>query len=111
MRDARMEAGIVLEKSFHSLPIAGEDDHQIFTLVFHHLKQYLDSLRTVIPFIFGAVQVVRFIDKQHAAHRPLEDFSGFGGGVADILSDEIIASSHYEMAPAHITHMMEHLRH
>ena len=28
MGDARMEAGIVLEKGFHSLPIAGQDDHQ-----------------------------------------------------------------------------------
>jgi len=31
--------------------------------------------------------------------------------MADILSDEIVARGHHQMAAAHITHVMQQLRH
>ena len=111
MRDAAAETGVGGEKRLHSLTIACENDNQIIPLVFHHLKQYLDRLLPVIALVFRTVEIIGFVDKQHAAHRFFKDFLGLRRGVADILADQIVTGDRDQMAFAHQTQPVENARH
>jgi hypothetical protein len=71
MRDARTKTRIALEEHFHARRVTGENHDQIVTLVFHCLEQDLDRLLTVVAFVFRAIQVIRFVDEKHTAHRAL----------------------------------------
>ena len=97
------EAGIGLVKNIHPLLVASEDHHQIVAVVLHHLQQDFDRLGAVVPFVFRPVEVIGLIDEQHATHRPLEHLPRFGGGVADVLTHEIVPGGRHHMALAHVT--------
>ena len=111
MGDARAEARIALEEPFHAIAIAGEDDHEILALRFHHLQQDLDRLLSVVALVLGPVEIVSLVDEQHAAHRLLQDLLGLRRGVADILPDQIVARDADDMAAPHEAEPMQDVGH
>src|SRR6266568_3745393 len=111
VRNARAETRVGLEESFHTILVACENDDEIFALSLHYLQQNLDGFLSIVPFVLLAVEVVGFVNKEHATHRPLEDFSGFGGGVADILTHQVVACHRYQVPFAHIAEPVQDRRH
>src|SRR5258708_38191678 len=71
VRDARTHPGIGAEEAVHAILVARQDYDQIVALVLHDLQQDLDGLLSVVALVLGPVEVVRLIDEEHAAHRPL----------------------------------------
>jgi len=93
MGDARGHARIAAKESIHAVLVTGENDHQFVALAFHHLKQDFDRFLSVIALVLGAVKVISLVDEKNAAHRPLEHFLGLGRGVADVLTDQVVAGN------------------
>ena len=109
--DARAEPRVAREEGVHPVLVAGEDYDQVVALVLHDLEQYLDRLGAVVAFVLGAVQVVGLVDEEHAAHRAFEDFFGLGRGVADVLSDQVVAGGHDHVSLAHVTQAVQDFGH
>ena len=107
VRHSRAKARIVLEESLHPFLIACQNNHQIFALLFHHLQQHLDRFLAVVALILRPIQVVGFINEEHAAHGFLERFFGLGRSVADVLTHQIVARRHHQMPAAQIAKMMQ----
>ena len=111
MRDPGPEARIAFKKRVHPVVIAGQDDDQIVTLVFHDLEKNLDRFLPVIAFIFRAIEIIRLIDEQHAAHRLLQHLLRLRRGMANVLAHEIVARDGDEMAFADIAQLMQQFGH
>ena len=109
--DARRHPRIALEERVHPALVAGEDHHQIVALVLHHLQQDLDRLLPVVALVLGAIEVVRLVDEQHAAHRLLEHLARLRRRVADVLADEVVAGHRDEMPFAHVAQPVQDFRH
>jgi hypothetical protein len=108
---SRAHARVALEKQVHLVFIAGENHHQIVAVVFHYLQQDLDRLGAVVALVFGLVQVIGFVDEQHAAHGLLDHFLGLGRGVPDVLADQIVARHGHQMPLAHVAEAFQYLAH
>ena len=80
--DPRGHARVGPEERVHPVGVAGQDHHQVLAVVLHDLQQDLDRLLPVVALVLRPVQVVRLVDEQHPAHRPLEHLLGLGRGVA-----------------------------
>src|SRR6185312_11067694 len=65
MRDARGHAGVAAEERLHPVPVAGQDDDQVVTLVLHDLQQDLDRLLAIVALVLRTVEVVRLVDEEH----------------------------------------------
>ena len=107
MRDARRHAGIALEETRHPILVAGEYHDQIVAMVLHHLQQDLDRLLSVVALVLRPIEVIRFVDEQHAAHRLLQDFLRLRRGVTDVLTDQIIARDGDQVAFADVPQAMQ----
>ena len=111
VRDARGKARIAAEEGIHAVFVTGQDHHQVFALVLHHLQQNLDGLLTVVTLVFRAVQVIGLIYEQHTAHGLFQYFLGLGRGVADVLADQVVARHRHHLSAADVTQAMQNLRH
>ena len=109
--DARTHAGVGLEEGFHAVVVAGQNDHQVFALVFHHLQQDFDGLLAIVALVLGAVQVVGLVNEQHAAHGALQNLFGLGRGVAYVLAHQVVPRDGDQVPFAHVAQAMQDLRH
>ena len=100
-----------MEERVHTVLVAGQDDDQVVAVVLHHLQQDLDRLRTVVALVLWPVKVVGLVDEQHPAHSLLDHLLGLGCGVADVLSDQVVACDRDQVALPHVTQAMEYLGH
>ena len=80
-------------------------------MILHLLQQDLDGLLAVVALVLRPIQVVGLVDEQHAAHRPLQHFTRLWCGVADVLTDQIVARHRDHVAFAHIAEAMQDLSH
>ncbi len=108
--DARFQPGVAGEERLHPVFVAGEDHDEIAPLALHRLEQDLDRLGTVVALVLGLVEIVGFVDEQHAAGGALDHLFGLGRGVADELAHQIVAGDGYEVALAHVAEAMQDLR-
>ena len=111
MRDARAQAGIAAEERLHPVLVAREDHDEIVALVLHHLQQDLDRFLAVVALVLRAIEVVRLVDEEHAAHRPLQHLLGLGRGVADVLADEIVARDRDQVPCADVAEPVQDVGH
>ncbi len=107
----RRHARIAREELLHPVFVAGHDHDQVVALVLHDLQEDLDGLLPVVLLVLGAVEVVRLVDEQHAAHRLLEDLLGLGRGVTDVLAHQVVAGHRHDVALAHVAEPVEDPRH
>ncbi len=95
--DAGAKAGVLVKEAFHFIRIAGEDDDGFTAAVFHFLNDGVDGLVAV-----GAVAVVNegvgFIDEENVTFGFSKDFLNFGGGLANVLANEVTATDFDELA-------------
>ncbi len=95
--DAGAEAGVLFKEAFHLIGVAGEDDDGFTAAVFHFLNDGVDGFVAV-----EAVAVVNegigFVDEEDVAFGFFKDFLNFGGGLADVLADEVAAADFDELA-------------
>ena len=111
VRDARAHTRIAVEETVHLVLVAGEDHHQIVAIVLHHLQEDFDRFRAVVALVLRLVEVIRFVDEEHTAHRLFQDLLGLGSSVADVLPDQIIARDGHDIGLADIAQTMENFRH
>ncbi len=103
--------GLLSEKFFHAVGVAGENHDQIVAMVLHHLQQDFDRLLAVVALVVGLVKIIGLVDEQHAAHRLFQHFAGFRRRMADILADEVVTRHRDEMPLAHIAEPMQQAGH
>ncbi len=109
--DAGAEAGVGGEELVHAVRVAGEDDDEVVAAVLHDLEEDLDGFLAVVALVFGAEEVVGLVDEEDAAHGFLEDLLGLGGGVADVLADEVVAGDGDEVAGADVAEAVQDAGH
>mmetsp|Transcript_2334 Transcript_2334/g.5474 ORF Transcript_2334/g.5474 Transcript_2334/m.5474 type:complete len:244 (-) Transcript_2334:2312-3043(-) len=63
------QAGVAVEQPLHLLDVAGEDDHQVPTMVLRHLDQRVQRLVTERVPPVALHKRIRLVDEQHAAER------------------------------------------
>jgi len=111
MGDPGGHARVGPEEGVHPVRVAGQDHHQVLPVRLHELKQDLDRLLAVVALILRAVQVVRLVDEEHPAHRPLEHLLGLRGGVAHVLADQVVPGHADQLALAQVAELAQQLAH
>mmetsp|Transcript_28795 Transcript_28795/g.64356 ORF Transcript_28795/g.64356 Transcript_28795/m.64356 type:complete len:402 (+) Transcript_28795:138-1343(+) len=109
--DARGHARDVREELVHPILVARQHHDEVLLLVLHHVEQNLDGLLAVVAVVARVVEVVRLVDEQHAAHGLLDHLLGLGGGVADVLADEVVAGGHNHVPLTAVAHALQDLAH
>ncbi len=109
--DARAQTGIGAEEVVHAVLVAREDHDEVLALRLHHLQEDLDRLLPVVTFVFGAEQVVRLVDEEDAAVGAAQHLLGLGGGVADVLADEVVTRTGDHPRLGDVPQAVEDLRH
>ena len=84
------------------------DDDEVVPVVLHHLQQDFDRFLAIVALVFRPIEIVGLVDEQHAAHRPLEHLLGLGRGMADVLTNEVVARHRDEMAAPDIAELVQH---
>ena len=111
MGDARTKARIGRKELVHPVSISGQYDHKVVAVVFHDLKQYLDGFLAVVPLVVGSVEVIGFVNEEHAAHGTLENILRLWCSMADILAHQIITGDRHQMAFAYIAKAIKNVGH
>src|SRR5258708_26609874 len=93
--NARTDTRVGLEEGFHTVLIARENNDEIIALILHHLQEDLDGFLSIVPFVFLTVEVVGLINEEHPSHSSLTAVFGFGGSMADVLTNKVVACHRY----------------
>ena len=81
--EARLQAGVRVDKAIHQPVVARHNDHQILAVILHGLEQRIDGLLAEIV-LAAAVQGIGLVDEEHAALRLIDNLLRLGGRLADI---------------------------
>src|ERR1035437_9551095 len=111
MSDPRPKSRITCEEFVHTLAITGQDDDQIRALIFHHLQKNFYGFLTVIALVVRTMQIVSFVDEQHAPHRLFQYLLRFGRGVSNVLPNQIVPSHRDNVTTSHEPKPMQDIRH
>ena len=111
MGDPRPEPGVGAEETFHPIGVSGQDHHKILALLLHHLQQDLDRLLTIVALVPRAVQVIGFVDEEHATECSLDDLLRLRRGVADVLADEVVTRHADHARRAQVAEAVENVGH
>ncbi len=95
--DAGAEAGVLFKEAFHLIRVAGEDDDGFAAKVFHFLNDGVDGF-VAVEAVAVVNEGVGFIYEEDVAFGFFKDFLNFGGGLTDILADEIGTADFDELA-------------
>ena len=99
------------EEHVHPVGVPGQDDDDIIAVRLHELQQDLNGLLAVVALVLRPVEVVRLVDQEDSAHRPLEYFLGLGCRMPDVLADEVVACRGDQLPLAQVAELGQQLAH
>jgi len=107
--DTGLHTRNVREELVHSVFVAGNGNDEVVLVVLHDVEENLDGLLSVVPVVGRVVEVVGLIDEEDSSESLLDHLLGLGGGVADVLSDEIVTGGNHDVSGTSVTHLGEDL--